>query len=117
MKDWRSEAAYDYIDKLTPAILPGSSSVTTPNTNNPIMNWRRVGRPDRFSRMSRAGFARTMGVAIFVADPRNSRAQSSADLLDPANQSRRTRPSPPGRTRREAHLRLRAEYLRTRRNH
>lgn len=38
-EDWRSEAAYDYIDKLTPGVLLGSSCVVTPIIGTHTVTW------------------------------------------------------------------------------
>lgn len=81
-ESWRSEAAYDYIDKLTPGDLAWEFLRRNPDYRKSYQELAAVGR---LSEDIAREFAEQWGLR-FRRGPSQFRARP-ADLLDPANRS------------------------------
>ena len=84
-EDWRSEASYDYIDKLTPGDLAWEFLRRNPDYRNAYRDLVATGR---LTEAIAQEFAERWGLR-FRRRPSQLGA-NPADLLDPANRSRDT---------------------------
>lgn len=84
--DWRSEAAYDYIDQLTPSDLAWEFLRRNPEYRSAYTQLVATGQ---ISTEDAAAFARHWGLHFRRRSTRQR--PFSADILDPAIRSRRNR--------------------------
>ncbi|MDF3811239.1 DUF6499 domain-containing protein (plasmid) [Rhodopseudomonas sp. BAL398] len=85
--DWRSEAAYDYIDQLTPSDLAWEFLRRNPEYRS---SYAQLVATGQISPEAAAAFARHWGLHFRCRSTRQRPV--STDLLDPTSRSRRNRP-------------------------